>query len=119
MLKRKYGKIINISSMWGQTGASCEVHYSAAKAAIIGFTKALAKEVGASGINVNCVAPGMIMTDMTSCYTAEEVEEIKEDIPLGRCGDPRDIAETVFFLASEKASFITGQVIGVNGGMVI
>lgn len=119
MLKRKYGKIINISSMWGQTGASCEVHYSAAKAAIIGFTKALAKEVGASGINVNCVAPGMIMTDMTSCYTAEEVEEIKEEIPLGRCGDPRDIAETVFFLASEKASFITGQVIGVNGGMVI
>ena len=119
MLKRKYGKIINISSMWGQTGASCEVHNSAAKAAIIGFTKALAKEVGASGINVNCVAPGMIMTDMTSCYTAEEVEEIKEEIPLGRCGDPRDIAETVFFLASEKASFITGQVIGVNGGMVI
>ena len=119
MLKRKYGKIINISSMWGQTGASCEVHYSAAKAAVIGFTKALAKEVGASGINVNCVAPGMIMTDMTSCYTDEEVEEIKEEIPLGRCGDPRDIAETVFFLASEKASFITGQVIGVNGGMVI
>jgi 3-oxoacyl-[acyl-carrier protein] reductase len=119
MLKRKYGKIINISSMWGQTGASCEVHYSAAKAAVIGFTKALAKEVGASGINVNCVAPGMIMTDMTACYTPEEVEEIKEDIPLGRCGDPRDIAETVFFLASEKASFITGQVIGVNGGMVI
>ena len=119
MLKRKYGKIINISSMWGQTGASCEVHYSAAKAAVIGFTKALAKEVGASGINVNCVAPGMIMTDMTSCYTDEEVEEIKEEIPLGRCGDPHDIAETVFFLASEKASFITGQVIGVNGGMVI
>ena len=119
MLKRKYGKIINISSMWGQTGASCEVHYSAATAAVIGFTKALAKEVGASGINVNCVAPGMIMTDMTSCYTDEEVEEIKEEIPLGRCGDPYDIAETVFFLASEKASFITGQVIGVNGGMVI
>ena len=119
MLKRKYGKIINISSMWGQTGGSCEVHYSATKAAIIGFTKALAKEVGASGINVNCVAPGMIMTDMTACYTDEEVEEIKEEIPLGRCGDPRDIAETVLFLASEKASFITGQVIGVNGGMVI
>ena len=119
MLKRKYGKIINISSMWGQTGGSCEVHYSAPKAAIIGFSKALAKEVGASGINVNCVAPGMIMTDMTACYTDEEVEEIKEEIPLGRCGDPRDIAETVLFLASEKASFITGQVIGVNGGMVI
>jgi len=119
MLKRKYGKIINISSMWGQTGASCEVHYSAAKAAVIGFTKALARETGMSGINVNCVAPGMVMTDMTSCYTDEEVDEIKEEIPLGRCGEPRDIAETVFFLATEKASFITGQVIGVNGGMVI
>lgn len=119
MLKRKYGKIINISSMWGQTGASCEVHYSATKAAVIGFTKALARETGMSGINVNCVAPGMVMTDMTSCYTDEEVDEIKGEIPLGRCGEPRDIAETVFFLATEKASFITGQVIGVNGGMVI
>lgn len=119
MLKRRYGKIINISSMWGQTGGSCEVHYSAAKAAVIGFTKALAKETGSAGINVNCVAPGMVMTDMTACYTGEEVEEIKEEIPLGRCGEPRDIAETVYFLATEKASFITGQVIGINGGMVI
>lgn len=119
MLKRKYGKIINVSSMWGQTGGSCEVHYSATKAAVIGFTRALAREVGASGINVNCVAPGMVLTDMTSCYTDEEVAEITEDIPLGRCGSPRDIAETVLFLASEKASYITGQVVGVNGGMVI
>lgn len=119
MLKRKYGKIINVSSMWGQTGASCEVHYSAAKAAVIGFTKALAKEVGPSGINVNCVAPGMIMTDMTSCYTEEEINEIKEDIPLGRCGTPGDIAETILFLASERSSYITGQIIGVNGGMIV
>lgn len=119
MLKRKYGKIINVSSMWGQTGGSCEVHYSATKAAVIGFTKALAKETGSGGINVNCVAPGMVMTDMTSCYTDEEVAEITEEIPLGRCGSPRDIAETIFFLASEKASYITGQVVAVNGGMVI
>lgn len=119
MLKRKYGKIINVSSMWGQTGASCEVHYSAAKAAVIGFTKALAKETGPSGINVNCVAPGMVMTDMTSCYTGEEIAEITEEIPLGRCGSTLDIAETILFLASEKASYITGQIIGVNGGMVI
>lgn len=119
MLKRKYGKIINVSSMWGQTGASCEVHYSAAKAAVIGFTKALARETGPSGINVNCVAPGMVMTDMTSCYTGEEIAEITEGIPLGRCGSTLDIAETILFLASEKASYITGQIIGVNGGMVI
>lgn len=119
MLKRKYGKIINVSSMWGQTGGSCEVHYSATKAAVIGFTKALAKEVGTAGINVNCVAPGMVMTDMTSCYTDEEIAGITEEIPLGRCGNPRDIAETILFLASEKASYITGQVIAVNGGMVI
>jgi len=119
MLKRKYGKIINISSMWGETGASCEVHYSAAKAALIGFTKALAKEVGTSGINVNCVAPGFIMTDMNRCYTAEEIADITEEIPVGRCGSTLDVAESVLFLASERASFITGQVLGVNGGMVI
>lgn len=119
MLRRKYGKIINIASMWGETGASCEVHYSASKAAIIGFTKALAKEVGASGINVNCISPGMILTDMTSCYTEEEILDITAEIPMGRCGSPRDAAEAVFFLSTEKASFITGQVLGVNGGMVI
>lgn len=119
MIRRKYGKIVNVSSMWGETGASCEVHYSATKAAIIGFTKALAKEVGPSGINVNCVAPGLIMTEMNSCYSAEEIEEIIEEIPVGRCGSTRDAAESVFFLASEKAGFITGQVLGVNGGMVV
>ncbi len=119
MIKRKYGKIINVSSMWGQSGASCEVHYSASKAAVIGFTKALAKEVGPSGINVNCVSPGFIMTDMNKCYSCDEVSEIVDEIPIGRYGEPRDIAETILFLASEKSGFITGQTIGVNGGMIV
>ncbi len=119
MLKRKYGKIINISSMWGEAGASCEVHYSASKAAIIGFTKSLAKEVGPSGINVNCVSPGFIMTDMNSCFSENEIEEIKNEIPVGRCGEPEDIARAILFLASDSAGFITGQVLGVNGGMVV
>lgn len=119
MIRRKYGSIINIASMWGEAGASCEVHYSASKAAVIGFTKALAKETGPSGITVNCVSPGFITTDMNSCYTKEETDEIKEEIPVGRLGDPYDIARTVLFLASGQASFITGQVIGVNGGMII
>lgn len=119
MIRRKYGAIINIASMWGEVGASCEVHYSASKAAVIGFTKALAKETGPSGITVNCVSPGFITTDMNSCYSKEEIDEIKEEIPLDRLGDSHDIAETVLFLASGKASFITGQVIGVNGGMII
>lgn len=119
MIRRKYGSVINIASMWGEVGASCEVHYSASKAAVIGFTKALAKETGPSGIRVNCVSPGFITTDMNRCYSKEVTDEIKEEIPLDRLGDPYDIAETVLFLASQKASFITGQVIGVNGGMII
>lgn len=119
MIKRKYGKIINVSSMWGQSGASCEVHYSASKAAVIGFTKALAKEVGPSGINVNCVSPGFIMTDMNECFSYDEVSEIVDEIPIGRYGEPRDIAETILFLSSEKSGFITGQIIGVNGGMIV
>jgi len=119
MINKKYGKIINISSMWGQVGASCEVHYSTSKAAIIGFTKALAKELGLSGINVNCVAPGVIMTDMNSCYTQETLDCLKEETPLERLGTPEDVAEAVSFLASDKSSFITGQIFGVNGGFVI
>jgi len=119
MIKRKYGKIINVSSMWGQSGASCEVHYSASKAAVIGFTKALAKEVGPSGINVNCVSPGFIMTDMNKCFTYNEISEIVDEIPIGRYGEARDIAETILFLSSEKSGFITGQIIGVNGGMIV
>ncbi len=119
MINRKSGCIINISSMWGEVGASCEVDYSASKAGLIGFTKALAKEVAPSGIRVNCVSPGFIMTEMNSRFSAEDLELIREDIPLGIFGKPRHIADTVAFLASEKAEYITGQIIGVNGGMII
>lgn len=119
MINRKSGCIINISSMWGEVGASCEVDYSASKAGLIGFTKALAKEVAPSGIRVNCVSPGFIMTEMNSRFSAEDLELIREDIPLGIFGKPRHIADTVVFLASEKAEYITGQIIGVNGGMII
>lgn len=119
MIKRKYGRIINISSMWGETGASCEVHYSMTKAAVIGFTKALAKEVGMSGIQVNCVSPGMILTDMTSGFSDDEIQVIKDETPLQTIGVPQNIADAVSFLASHKADFITGQVISVNGGFVI
>ena len=119
MINRKSGCIINISSMWGEVGASCEVDYSASKAGLIGFTKALAKEVAPSGIRVNCVSPGFIMTEMNSRFSAEDLELILEDIPLGIFGEPRHIADTVAFLASEKAEYITGQIIGVNGGLII
>ena len=119
MISNHSGKIINVSSMWGVTGGSCEVAYSASKAGVIGFTKALAKEVGLSGINVNAVAPGVIMTDMMNDFTEEDVQALKEETPLMKLGYPKDIADTVLFLASEKADFITGQIIGVNGGFVI
>lgn len=119
MISRKSGCIINISSMWGQCGASCEVDYSASKAGIIGFTKALAKEVAPSGIRVNCVSPGFIMTEMNSRFSQEDLEEIRSEIPLGIFGKPEHIADTVAFLASEQSEYITGQVIAVNGGMVI
>ena len=116
MIRRKSGKIINVSSVWGQKGASCEVHYSASKAAVIGLTKALAKEVGLSGITVNCVAPGVIDTQMNRCHDEETMEALKEATPLNRLGNVRDVAQLLLFLASDKADFITGQVIGVNGG---
>lgn len=119
MIREKSGCIINISSMWGQCGASCEVDYSASKAGMIGFTKALAKEAAPSGIRVNCVSPGFIMTEMNSRFTPEDLELIREDIPLGIFGEPRHIADAVSFLASERAEYITGQVLAVNGGMVI
>ena len=119
MLHRHAGNIINISSMWGQVGASCEVHYSAAKAAVIGLTKALAQEVGLSGIRVNCIAPGVISTQMNAALSAETLEELKEETPLYRLGTAEDIAAAAVFLAGEDAAFITGQVLGVNGGMVI
>ncbi|MDO4199737.1 MAG: SDR family oxidoreductase [Clostridia bacterium] len=119
MIKNHSGKIINVSSMWGVCGASCEVHYSASKAAVIGFTKALAKELGPSGITVNCVAPGVIDTSMNSHLKREEIAELIDSTPLMRLGLPSDIANLIEFLASEKADFITGQIIGCNGGFSV
>lgn len=119
MIANKSGKIINISSVWGMTGASCEVAYSASKAGVIGLTKALAKEVGPSNIQVNCIAPGIVMTDMISDYSMEELDAITNEIPLGKIGSTEDIAKTALFLASEDADYITGQVISPNGGWVI
>jgi 3-oxoacyl-[acyl-carrier protein] reductase len=119
MLRRHSGSIVNLSSMWGVTGASCEVHYSASKAAVIGLTRALAKELGPSGITVNCVAPGVVETEMNAQLDAEALRALQEETPLGRLGSPQEVAAAVCFLASDDARFITGQVLGVNGGMVI
>ncbi len=119
MVNQKSGKIINISSMWGQTGASCEVAYSAAKAGVNGLTKALAKELAPSGITVNAIAPGLIDTSMNANMSVEDLNAFVEDIPLGRMGNADEIAATALFLASEGADYITGQIIGVNGGYVI
>ena len=116
MVSQNNGSIVNVSSIWGQCGASCEVHYSASKAGVIGLTKALAKEMAMSGIRVNCVCPGMIETQMNSAFSKEDIEGICEEIPMGRSGTPMECAELIYFLASEKASYITGQIIGVNGG---
>ena len=119
MINRKSGKIINISSIWGETGGSCEVHYSSAKAGLIGMTKALAKEVGLSGITVNSISPGVILTDMTSHFDEDTMNELKNETPLNCIGTPEDIAGAVSFLASKDADFITGQDLAVNGGMNI
>lgn len=116
MLSNQSGKIINISSIWGLLGGSCESVYSASKGAIIAFTKALAKEFGPNGINVNAVAPGFIQTDMTKNVTEEIRQEIMDNSALGRLGTPEDVAGVVLFLASEKSNFITGQVVSVDGG---
>ena len=119
MVHKKSGNIITVSSIWGQTGASCEVAYSASKAAVIGFTKALAKELGPSGIRVNCVCPGVIDTDMNANLSESDLDALRDETPLCSIGTPSDIAETVRFLASDSAKFITGQVLAVNGGMYI
>ncbi|MBE6850140.1 MAG: SDR family oxidoreductase [Ruminococcus sp.] len=119
MIRQKNGCIINISSMWGQVGASCEVDYSASKAAVIGFTKALAQEVAPSGIRVNCIAPGVIRTPMLDCYDADTLRALAEETPLGKLGTPEDIAAAAAFLCHYSADFITGQVLGVNGGFVM
>lgn len=119
MISRKCGKIINISSMWGRCGASCESCYSASKGAVIAFTKSLAKELGPSGINVNCVAPGFIDTDMNKNIAPEDAASFCAETPLERPGSAEEAAESIFFLASERADFITGQIISPDGGAVI
>lgn len=119
MVRQKSGAIVNLSSMWGETGASCEAHYSAAKAGVIGLTKSLAKELGPSGIRVNCITPGAVKTDMNAALSAEDVRALADETPLGRLGEPEEIAACAAFLASDQSSFITGAVIPVNGGFVI
>ena len=119
MVRKKSGRIIVVSSIWGMVGASCEVAYSASKAALLGFTKALAKELGPSGITVNAVAPGVIRTDMLSEYGGETLTELAEQTPLGRLGEPRDVASSILFLSGNEADFITGQVISPNGGFTV
>ncbi len=118
MVKNKSGRIINVSSIWGVCGGSCEVLYSSTKAAIIGFTKALAKELAPSGINVNCVAPGFVETDMNQHLTDEEKSAFCEDVPLGRIAKPEEIADVIFFLASDESGYITGQTIVADGGYI-
>lgn len=119
MIRAHSGVIVNVASMWGEVGASCEAAYSASKAGVIGLTKALAKEVGPSGIRVNAVSPGVVMTDMMKGFSAEDVAALRDETPLMTLGTPEDIAEAVLYLSSDKARFITGQVLSVNGGMVI
>ena len=119
MINQKNGSIVNIASMWGEVGASMEVHYSASKAGLIGLTKALAKEVGLSGITVNAVSPGVVLTDMMSQFSDEDKKILADETPVGVLGKAEDIASAVSFLVSEEARFITGQVLSVNGGFVI
>ena len=114
MLPKKSGSIVNVSSVWGVVGGSCEVAYSASKAALVGFTRALAKELGPSGIRVNCVAPGVVDTRMNDCFSAEAKRAIAEEIPLLRTGMPEEIAQAIFFLAEN--GYVTGQVLGADGG---
>ncbi len=116
--RQQSGVILNVSSVWGQVGAACEAVYSAAKAGLIGLTKALAKELALNGIRVNCIAPGGIDTPMNAGYTGEEMEQFCGGVPMGRLGRPEEVAAAAVFLASEQAGYITGQVLGVNGGMV-
>lgn len=119
MISRKSGRIINITSMWGVVGSSCEVHYSAAKAGIIGMTKALAKELGPSGITVNAIAPGVINTDMNKSLSADDISALKDETPLMKIGEPLDVARAALFLAGDGASFITGEVMNLSGGFIM
>lgn len=119
MISEKRGCIVNVSSMWGEVGASCEAAYSAAKAAVIGLSKALAKEVGPSGIRVNCVTPGVIATDMNAELTEDDLAALADETPLMRIGQAEEVAKTIRFLCEDGSSFITGQVVGVSGGLII
>lgn len=119
MIRQQSGRIINVGSMWGKCGASCEVHYSTAKAGLRGFTMALSKELGPSGITVNCVEPGVIRTDINAELSPDILQELCDETPLSRIGEPEEVASAVFFLASDEASFITGQIIGVDGGFAV
>ena len=119
MISQGSGAIVNVSSMWGEVGASCEVAYSAAKAALIGMTKALAKEVGPSGVRVNCVSPGVVDTDMNAELTEADLAALAEETPLGRIGRAEEVANATLYLCDEGASFITGQTLGVSGGLVV
>ena len=118
MIRKHEGRILNISSMWGLVGASCEVHYSATKAGLIGFTKALAKEVGPSGITVNAIAPGVIETDMNRALSEEDLSALKEETPVGRLGSPMEVARAALFFCSEEAGFITGEILNMSGGFI-
>ena len=117
MVKKHFGSIVNISSIWGVVGASCEAVYSAAKGGVVTFTKAMAKEIGPSGVRVNCVSPGVIKTAMLDVYTEEDLQALADETPLGRIGTPEDVAKTVRFLISDDSAFITGQNIVVDGGI--
>ncbi|NCB28218.1 MAG: SDR family oxidoreductase [Clostridia bacterium] len=119
MLHRKMGSIVTISSIWGVTGASCESHYAASKAAVIALSKSLAQELGPSGIRVNCIAPGVIDTDMNRMHGQDTLDALAEETPLGRLGTPDEVARTILFLCGADASFITGQVLGVTGGFAV
>jgi 3-oxoacyl-[acyl-carrier protein] reductase len=119
MVRRKAGSIVTLSSVWGVTGASCESHYAASKAAIIGLSKSLAQELGLSNIRVNCVAPGVIATDMNKMHDADTMAALAEETALGRIGQPDEVARAIYYLCSEEASFVTGQVLGVTGGFMI
>ena len=116
MVSHRSGSIVTVSSIWGQVGASCEVAYSASKAAVIGFTRALAKELGPSGVRVNCIAPGVIDTRMMDEHSEETKAQLADETPLGRLGTPQDVAHACAFLLGDGAAFITGQVLGVDGG---
>ena len=119
MLQQQKGTIVNVSSMWGRVGSSCEVAYSTSKAAVIGMTKALAKELGPSGIRVNAVAPGVIQTDMVKNVAPEIMEELRQETPLEQLGKPEQVADAIWYLASEQANFVTGTLLDVSGGFVM